>query len=170
MQFATELPLEAIRGLHMNDKQYVRAFFKEYIRRFRSPTVGDKRFQLAAWIIFGCLALSSLLFIATGSLALIWLLRGTLATFVLLMIADALWSFWDILRQVKANELETNPTTHPQAVIRSSGLSGMEQMRAVAMVSRWQYGLIALFLLGGLLVPVGWLKVVFWCLMEVSFL
>ncbi len=183
MQLPAELPLEAIElpvsypsivvtqeVLRMSsNKQYIRPFFKEYIRRFRSPTVGDKRFQIAAWIMFVCLVLSSLIFIATG-LSLIWQFYGTLAVIVLLMIADASWSIWDILKQVKANGPEANPIPRPQRVIPPSGLSGMEQMRAVAMVSRWQYGLIAVFLLGSFLVPIGWLKVGLWCLIEVSFL
>jgi len=176
MQLPAELPLgvrknaKNIGDSRMNNKQYVRYFFKEYIRRFKNPTTGDKRFQVAARIIYVCLALSSLIFIATDSMPLIWLFYGMLAALGLLMIADASWSFWDIVNQIKANGQEANPTTRPQVVIRPSGFSRMEQMRAVAMASRWQYGLIAIFFMGGILVPIGWLKVVSWCLMELSFL
>lgn len=153
-----------------NNKQYLYYIFKEYIRRFRNPTVGDKRFQVAARIIAGCFVLLSLSFIATDSTLFARLMDGSLAALVLLMIVELGWSLWDIIHQMKVNGLEVDPTARPPVVIRPPGFSGMEQMRAVAMASRWQYGLIAIFFMGGILVPIGWLKVVSWCLMEIAFL
>jgi len=152
------------------NKQYLWRIIKQYIQRHRNPTKGDKRFEIVAWITLGCYVLFIFAFVATGSTLLAWLMYGAFAASMAVVVAGMSWRLWDIITQVKANGPEVHPTTRLQVVLPPSGFSGVEQMRVIGKVFRWQYGLAAVFLISSVLVPVSELKIGLPCLMELSFL